>query len=103
MTRRKPLVLAILDGYGLLPAGSTNAICVTTSPRIAGFMQSYPTAILKAAGEAVGLPAGQIGNSEVGHLVIGAGRIVMTGLSLINHEVLTNQIFLNLSFSESIN
>jgi len=79
-----PVVLVIMDGFGLLPSGPGNAISLARTPSLDRLMAEWPHATLNASGEAVGLPAGQIGNSEVGHLNIGAGRIVYQELSRIN-------------------
>ena len=66
--------LIILDGYGLNKEGENNAISKQTSPYVLGLMNKYPTTSLDASGMAVGLPDGQMGNSEVGHLNIGLSR-----------------------------
>ncbi|MGL5591137.1 MAG: 2,3-bisphosphoglycerate-independent phosphoglycerate mutase [Mycoplasmoidaceae bacterium] len=85
---KKPVLLAILDGYGIAPKSNMNAISLANKPTLDKLLSGeYPYAELEASGSAVGLPEGQIGNSEVGHLNIGAGRVVYTGLSLINKDV----------------
>lgn len=85
---KKPVLLAILDGYGIAPASKMNAISLANTPTLDKLLGGeYPYVELEASGKAVGLPEGQIGNSEVGHLNIGAGRTVYTGLSLINKVV----------------
>ncbi len=83
----KPLVLCILDGYGLGKKYAGNAIELSNSPTMEMLKNKYPWKGTEASGKAVGLPAGQFGNSEVGHLSIGAGRTVFTGLSLINESI----------------
>lgn len=80
-----PVCLIIMDGYGLAPAGSGNAISLATTPVLDALFSQRDWTKLEASGEAVGLPAGQMGNSEVGHLNIGAGRVVHQELSRINH------------------
>lgn len=84
---KKPIVLAILDGYGFASRTEGNAIKKANTPCMDYLISNYPNVLLEASGEHVGLPKGQIGNSEVGHLNIGAGRIVYTGLSLINKDI----------------
>ena len=86
---KKPIVLAILDGYGYLNKDKGNAIYNAKTPCMDMLIKEYPNLLLQASGKYVGLPDGQIGNSEVGHLNIGAGRIVYTGLSLINKDIYT--------------
>ena len=80
----KPVLLAIMDGFGLAPAGPGNAISLAEKPYLDGLFATAPHTTLAASGEDVGLPADQMGNSEVGHLNIGAGRIVHQELSRIN-------------------
>lgn len=72
----KPVLLIILDGYGLAPKTKYNAIAQANTPHLDAWFAQYPHATLQASGAAVGLPAGSIGNSEVGHLTIGAGHII---------------------------
>lgn len=84
---KKPIVLAILDGYGCIKKEKGNAIFNANTPCMDNLIKQYPNILLQASGKYVGLPDGQIGNSEVGHLNIGAGRIVYTGLSLINKDI----------------
>ena len=79
----KPLMLMILDGWGIDPAGPYNAAKTARTPELSKLFQTYPHTRLKASGNAVGLPEGQMGNSEVGHLNIGAGRIVYQELTRI--------------------
>ncbi|MDP3436870.1 MAG: 2,3-bisphosphoglycerate-independent phosphoglycerate mutase [Bacteroidales bacterium] len=82
----KKVLLMILDGWGEGLKNSTNAIYVQGSPNMDAIRAKYPTSLLKACGEDVGLPEGQMGNSEVGHLNIGAGRVVYQDLVRINKE-----------------
>lgn len=89
---KKPIVLAILDGYGFKKDSEGNAIENSKESFIKKLLKSNSYSLLEASGEAVGLPEGQIGNSEVGHLTIGAGRVVYTGLSLINRDVKLKKI-----------
>lgn len=80
----KKVLLMILDGWGIGKKDSTNAIYTAGQPNIDALMAKYPHSQLSASGEDVGLPAGQMGNSEVGHLNIGAGRVVYQDLVKIN-------------------
>ena len=79
-----PACLIIMDGFGLQPAGPGNAISLAATPVLDQLFAERPWTRLQASGEAVGLPAGQMGNSEVGHLNIGAGRVVFQELTRIN-------------------
>ncbi len=85
--RVKPLLLMILDGWGYSPTYEGNAIAQAALPNFRYLESTYPRTLLKASGEAVGLPAGQMGNSEVGHLNIGAGRVVYQELTRISKAV----------------
>jgi 2,3-bisphosphoglycerate-independent phosphoglycerate mutase len=87
MNRRPPLVLAILDGWGLRDDPHGNAIAKADLPNWHRMLERYPHTALDASGEAVGLPAGVMGNSEVGHINIGSGRIVPQGLVVIDAAV----------------
>ncbi len=80
-----PVCLIIMDGLGLAEAGSGNAVSLAETPCLDDLFANHSWTKLEASGEAVGLPAGQMGNSEVGHLNIGAGRVVHQELSRINH------------------
>jgi len=73
---RVPLVLAVLDGFGLAPAGPHNAISLARTPHWSAWWDAGPKTRLSASGEDVGLPDRLMGNSEVGHLNLGAGRVV---------------------------
>jgi 2,3-bisphosphoglycerate-independent phosphoglycerate mutase len=91
----KPLVLMILDGFGLREESEFNAVKNANTPNIDSFFKHYPNSKLIASGEAVGLPEGQMGNSEVGHLNIGAGRIVYQDLTRIFKAIKDNSFFEN--------
>jgi len=91
-----PLVaLVILDGWGCAPPGPGNAIELAQTPVFDDLWRRYPHTTLSASGEAVGLPPGQMGNSEVGHLTIGAGRVVFQDLMRINRAIETGDFFDN--------
>ena len=79
--------LIVLDGWGQAPAGPGNAISLAKTPVWDELISRYPHILLEAAGEAVGLPAGVMGNSEVGHLTLGSGRIMYQDLSRINKAI----------------
>ncbi|MDY4593402.1 MAG: 2,3-bisphosphoglycerate-independent phosphoglycerate mutase [Eubacteriales bacterium] len=87
--------LIIMDGYGLNAPADNNAISVTTSPNVSEMMNKYPSTSLNASGLAVGLPDGQMGNSEVGHLNIGAGRIIYQELTRISKAIDDGDFFSN--------
>ena len=80
-------VLVVLDGWGLADAGPGNAVSQAQTPVFDGLWARYPTTTLTACGRAVGLPEGQMGNSEVGHLNLGAGSIVNQDLTRIDLAV----------------
>lgn len=92
---RKPVALIILDGFALRDETFGNAVAQSKKPNFDRYWETYPHATLTAFGEAVGLPEGQMGNSEVGHLNIGAGRIVYQSLTRINKSIREGQFFEN--------
>ena len=94
--RSFPLVtLVILDGWGIAPPGPGNAVELASTPVFDDLWASYPHTTLAASGEAVGLPEGQMGNSEVGHLTIGSGRVLFQDLMRVNVAVRDGAIFEN--------
>ena len=90
-----PYAIIIMDGYGLAPDGDGNAIYLNGSKNVKYFMKNYPSATLGASGLSVGLPDGQMGNSEVGHLNMGAGRIVYQDLTKITKAIEDGDFFDN--------
>ncbi len=92
---KKPTVLMILDGYGLNDKMRANAICEAKTPIMDKLMAEYPYVKGKASGLAVGLPDGQMGNSEVGHLNMGAGRVVYQELTRITKAIQDGDFFEN--------
>ncbi len=88
----KPLLLCILDGVGLRNSTYGNAVAQANMPNFNRLLAEYPNAKLEASGKAVGLPEGQMGNSEVGHLNIGAGRVVYQPIELINRAIESGEI-----------
>ncbi len=95
MTRQKPIVLCILDGWGYRDKKENNAIETGNTPVWHALIRDYPTTMLKTSGLDVGLPNGQMGNSEVGHTNLGAGRIVMQDLPKIDQAIETHALDLN--------
>jgi len=91
----RPVVLVILDGWGVSPHREGNAIALAATPHMTRYWQEFPHTLLQAAGTAVGLPEGQMGNSEVGHLNIGAGRVVYQDLTRINLAIADGSFFRN--------
>ena len=89
---QKKVALLILDGLGYGPKNSSNAVLAAQTPFIDSLLEKYPNSSLEASGEAVGLPAGQMGNSEVGHMNLGAGRVVYQELGRIN-KAITDKAF----------
>ena len=91
----KKALLVILDGWGIGDQGIGDVIANTPKPYIDYLMENYPHSELQASGEYVGLPDGQMGNSETGHLNIGAGRVIYQDLVMINHACDDNSILQN--------
>ncbi len=94
----RPVALIVLDGWGVAPKSAGNAITNANTPNIDKFYTQYPHGELIAAGESVGLPANEAGNSEVGHLLIGAGRIVYQSLPRIDMAIKDTTFFDNKAF-----
>ncbi|MCH5212809.1 MAG: 2,3-bisphosphoglycerate-independent phosphoglycerate mutase, partial [Oscillospiraceae bacterium] len=84
---KSPIALIIMDGYGINNTTEGNAIAAANTPNLDAYMKNYPNTQLKASGLAVGLPDGQMGNSEVGHTNIGAGRVVYQMLVKITKDI----------------
>nr|AIA19946.1 phosphoglycerate mutase [Neoporphyra perforata]AIA20364.1 phosphoglycerate mutase [Neoporphyra perforata] len=94
-----PIVLAILDGWGHTNVQQGNAIKIAKTPTIDSLMQTYPNTLLVASGQEVGLPAGQMGNSEVGHTTIGGGRVIQQELVKIGNSIADNSFFNNIQLN----
>ena len=92
---KKPIVLIIMDGWGISPEKENNAVYIAHTPNLERLSGKYPHCELGASGKSVGLPDGQMGNSEVGHLNLGAGRIVYQDFSLIDNAIETGTFFKN--------
>jgi 2,3-bisphosphoglycerate-independent phosphoglycerate mutase len=98
----KKVGLIILDGWGIGDQSQADAVYQANTPYMDHLMSYYPNSKLTACGEAVGLPAGQMGNSEVGHLNIGAGRIVYQELSRINNAIKDRSFFINQTLLDAL-
>ena len=102
MQRRTPLLLLILDGWGVREGAPDNAIAAAETPNWDRLWTECPHALLETSGEAVGLPAGQMGNSEVGHMNIGAGRIVYQELTRISKAIDSGDFRTNPALVETV-
>lgn len=98
----RPFVLIILDGFGLAPPSKGNAIFLAHTPNYDRLIQQYPHGQLIAAGESVGLPATEVGNTEVGHLTIGSGRVIKQDLVRINEAVSGGDLVHNEGLLEAV-
>jgi 2,3-bisphosphoglycerate-independent phosphoglycerate mutase len=94
-SRPRPAVLIVLDGFGERPEREANAALLARTPRLSHFRALYPRTQLEASGEAAGLPDGQMGNSEVGHMILGAGRIAKMDITRIDDEIASGSFFGN--------
>lgn len=101
MDRPKPVVLAILDGWGVAPDTEGNAVTRAQTPNIDRFVREYPAMTLFASGNEVGLSFGEMGNSEVGHLNIGAGRVYYQTFPRINRHIADRSFFENPAFLQA--
>lgn len=102
MQRPKPMMLMILDGWGIRPAGPGNAVCLAQTPRLDDLLSRYPHTQLQTSGKAVGLPDGIMGNSEVGHLNLGAGRVVYQDLTRIDLTIEDGSFFENPAINKAV-
>ena len=100
--KKRPVCLIIMDGFGIAEPSSTNAVSLAKKPNLDRIFKYFDTKQLDASGEAVGLPDGQMGNSEVGHMNIGAGRIVWQSLSRINNAIKTGEFDSNPAICNAI-
>lgn len=98
-----PVVLLILDGYGTAPPSHGNAVVLAGTPVMDSLVSSYPHGKLIASGEAVGLPATEVGNTEVGHITMGAGRVMFQGLKRINNDIENRNFYDNDAFIKAVN
>jgi 2,3-bisphosphoglycerate-independent phosphoglycerate mutase len=94
-SKKKPLLLTILDGWGFSPATEGNAIAAARKPTYDSLLRDYPNTLVHTSGPFVGLPEGQMGNSEVGHLNIGAGRVIYMDVTRIDLMISNGDFFKN--------
>ena len=92
---RRPVILVILDGVGVNPSKNNNAVHEAPTPQLDKYFSRYPHTVISASGDAVGLPDGQMGNSEVGHLALGAGEIIRQDIVRINDAISSGELFSN--------
>ena len=92
---RRPVVLIILDGFGVNPGKLHNAVEQASTPKLDAFFASYPHTLIQASGPSVGLPDSQMGNSEVGHMILGAGAIIKQDIVNINEAIENGEFFEN--------
>lgn len=95
----KPVVLIVLDGWGYSESGKDNAIAAAKTPFWDHLWNIYPHTVLHASAEPVGLPAGQMGNSEIGHMTIGSGKVIATDLVRINNAIASGEFNTNPAFT----
>src|SRR3978361_301066 len=93
MRKNGPVILTILDGWGVRAETSGNAIALARKPTYDKLIREYPNSVIRASEKFVGLPDGQMGNSEVGHLNLGAGRIVRMDITRIDTAVASGEFF----------
>src|SRR3989339_286125 len=98
----KSVILIILDGFGIASPGPGNPIYLANPTNINSFLYTYPNTTLKASGQSVGLPTGEVGNTEVGHINIGAGRVVFQDLPRINISIADGSFYKNSAFLNAI-
>ena len=97
-TKKKPIVLCIMDGWGINENTENNAVALAKTPNVDFLTKTCPYSTLDASGADVGLPIGQVGNSEVGHMNLGSGRVVLQTLPKINNAFNNNEIEKNNNF-----
>src|SRR5512141_843191 len=103
MATPKPLVLIILDGWGYAPPSKANAISLARKPTYDKLLAEFPNTLIHTSGRFVGLPTGQMGNSEVGHLNIGAGRIVYMDITKLDLMIENGEFFKNPALLDAMN
>lgn len=99
---RRPVLLVILDGFGVNPSPLNNGVAEAHTPQLDKYFSSFPLTLLQASGEAVGLPDGQMGNSEVGHLTIGCGDIIRQDLVAINNAINDGSFYENMVLCHAV-
>ena len=101
-SNHRPVLLVILDGWGYSKITKDNAIAQANKPVWDRLWQECPHSLICASGAEVGLPAGQMGNSEVGHLNLGAGRVVYQEYTRVDRAIQTGSFFTNLTLTEPV-
>lgn len=99
---RRPVVLVILDGVGINPSKRYNGVLEADTPNLDDYFSRFPHTALRASGASVGLPDGQMGNSEVGHLTLGAGSVIRQDLVRISDAIASEEFFSNAALLDSI-
>ncbi|MBI1424198.1 MAG: 2,3-bisphosphoglycerate-independent phosphoglycerate mutase [Gammaproteobacteria bacterium] len=99
---RRPVVLIILDGFGVNPAKENNAVYLANTPRFDQYFSHYSHTTLQASGHAVGVPDGQMGNSEIGHMTLGSGNIIKQDIMRIDAAIASGEFFENPAFIDSL-
>ena len=99
---KKPIVLCIMDGWGINKNTENNAVALAKTPNVDLLTKTFPYSTLHASGEDVGLPIGQVGNSEVGHMNLGSGRVLLQTLPKINKAFDNNEIENNNNFQKFV-
>lgn len=102
LAMRKKVILVIMDGWGIAPPDRFNAIANAKTPNFDQLVREYPNTLLRSDGEWVGLEAGQFGTSEINHLTIGAGRVIIQDLTKINKSLIDKSFFKNKAFLQTI-
>ena len=101
-SNRSPKILIIIDGFGYSDNSAYNAITAANAPCWQNIWENNPKTLISTSGMAVGLPEGQMGNSEVGHMTLGAGRVVYQNFTRINKAIVDGDFFTNPVFCEAI-
>ena len=102
MRERRPVLLIVIDGWGVNPRKEGNAIARASTPNMDTLAQRYPSTTISISGLDVGLPDGQMGNSEVGHMHLGAGRVIYQDLTLIHRAIDDGSFFSNPVFLDAL-
>ncbi len=102
MSTVHPVILVILDGFGINPRKDGNAVANASMRNLDALIKTYPNSRLSMSGADVGLPEGQMGNSEVGHMILGAGRIVYQDLTLIHKDIEEGGFYKNQALLEAL-
>jgi 2,3-bisphosphoglycerate-independent phosphoglycerate mutase len=102
LSNKQPVILVILDGWGINPRKEGNAIAQASTPNLDALAREFPVSSLSMSGMDVGLPEGQMGNSEVGHMILGAGRIVYQDLTLIHKDIDDGTFYVNKALLDAL-